>query len=189
MRMRVFVAQYWRGRIFFSFAGLHLGVEWNLAFTLLRIHSRFLNNMTRVKEKWREISHLLFSASCRCFPASVGFTWKEVQHTFWRANTYFTCDTTRHNHLNNGEIFVGKRTQKERERFCDVFLSQFIIWFSFCVSVETLTSSNFFVINVNALKIELVVPDTVTIRSGHDPSDMLIFAPDWKKREKMKVDE
>jgi hypothetical protein len=44
-----------------------------------------------------------------------------------------------------------------------------------------LTSSNFFVINVNALKIALVDPDTVTIRSGHDPSDMLIFAPDWKK--------
>lgn len=33
--------------------------------------------------------------------------------------------------------------------------------------------------------IALADPDTVTIRSGHDPSDMLIFAPDYeKKREK-----
>lgn len=40
------------------------------------------------------------------------------------------------------------------------------------------TSSNFLQISVNALKIALVNPVTVTIRSGHDPSDMLIFAPD-----------
>lgn len=41
-----------------------------------------------------------------------------------------------------------------------------------------ITSSNFFVISENALKIAFVDPETVTIRSGHDPSDMLIFAPD-----------
>lgn len=26
----------------------------------------------------------------------------------------------------------------------------------------------------------LVDPDTVTIRSGHEPSDIFILAPDWK---------
>lgn len=36
-------------------------------------------------------------------------------------------------------------------------------------------------INVNALYIALVDPDTVTIRSGQDPSDMLIFAPDCRR--------
>lgn len=46
-----------------------------------------------------------------------------------------------------------------------------------------LTSSNFFVINENALKIALVDPDTVTMRSGHDPSEMFIFAPDCNKNE------
>lgn len=44
------------------------------------------------------------------------------------------------------------------------------------------TSSNFLHMSVNALKIALVLPVTVTIRSGHDPSDMLILAPDWKKK-------
>lgn len=39
-------------------------------------------------------------------------------------------------------------------------------------------SSNFLQISVNALKIEFVGPVTVTIRSGHEPSEMLIFAPD-----------
>lgn len=39
-------------------------------------------------------------------------------------------------------------------------------------------SSNFLQIRVNALKIEFVGPVTVTIRSGHEPSEMLIFAPD-----------
>lgn len=43
-----------------------------------------------------------------------------------------------------------------------------------------LTSSNFLHINVKALKIELVEPVTVTILSGHEPSDMFILAPDWK---------
>lgn len=43
---------------------------------------------------------------------------------------------------------------------------------------KNVTSSNFFVISENALKIAFVDPETVTIRSGHDPSDMLIFAPD-----------
>lgn len=43
------------------------------------------------------------------------------------------------------------------------------------------TSSNFLQISVNALKIALVDPVTVTILSGQDPSDMLIFAPDWKQ--------
>lgn len=41
-------------------------------------------------------------------------------------------------------------------------------------------SSNFLQIRVKALKIELVGPVTVTIRSGHEPSDMFIFAPDYK---------
>lgn len=40
------------------------------------------------------------------------------------------------------------------------------------------TSSNFLHMSVNALKIALVLPVTVTMRSGHDPSDMLILAPD-----------
>lgn len=44
--------------------------------------------------------------------------------------------------------------------------------------MQLLTSSNFLQINVNALNIAFVVPVTVTIRSGHDPSDMFIFAPD-----------
>lgn len=34
--------------------------------------------------------------------------------------------------------------------------------------------------SVKALNIALVLPVTVTMRSGHDPSDMLILAPDWK---------
>lgn len=41
-----------------------------------------------------------------------------------------------------------------------------------------LTSSNFLVIRENALKIAFVEPETVTMRSGHDPSDILIVAPD-----------
>lgn len=44
-----------------------------------------------------------------------------------------------------------------------------------------LTSSNFLQINVKALKIALVDPVTVTIRSGHDPSDMFILAPDCEQ--------
>lgn len=42
-------------------------------------------------------------------------------------------------------------------------------------------SSNFLQIRVNALKIELVGPVTVTIRSGHEPSEIVIFAPDCGK--------
>lgn len=37
-------------------------------------------------------------------------------------------------------------------------------------------------IKENAEYIALVVPDTVTIRSGQDPSDMFIFAPDYGGR-------
>lgn len=44
------------------------------------------------------------------------------------------------------------------------------------------TSSNFFVIREKALYIAFVEPETVTIRSGQDPSDMLIFAPDYKSQ-------
>lgn len=49
-----------------------------------------------------------------------------------------------------------------------------------------LTSSNFLVIKEKALNIAFVEPETVTIRSGHDPSDMLILAPDWKFKRKIK---
>ena len=40
-----------------------------------------------------------------------------------------------------------------------------------------LTSSNFLQIIVKALKMESVDPVTVTIRSGHDESEILILAP------------
>lgn len=43
-------------------------------------------------------------------------------------------------------------------------------------------SSNFLHISVNALKIEFVGPVTVTIRSGQEPSEMLIFAPDCESK-------
>lgn len=36
-------------------------------------------------------------------------------------------------------------------------------------------------INENALNMAMVEPDTVTMRSGHDPSDILILAPDCKE--------
>lgn len=39
-------------------------------------------------------------------------------------------------------------------------------------------SSNFLQISVKALNIEFVGPVTVTIRSGHEPSEIFIFAPD-----------
>lgn len=42
----------------------------------------------------------------------------------------------------------------------------------------TITSSNFLQIKVNALQIAWVDPVTVTIRSGQDPSDIFILAPD-----------
>ena len=42
------------------------------------------------------------------------------------------------------------------------------------------SSSNFAQIRVNAFRIDWLVPMTVTIRSGHDPSVMLILAPLWK---------
>ena len=38
---------------------------------------------------------------------------------------------------------------------------------------------------VKALKMESVEPVTVTIRSGHDESEMLILAPLWKKNQKI----
>lgn len=31
-------------------------------------------------------------------------------------------------------------------------------------------------------------PETVTIRSGHEPSDMFIFAPDYMKKKEIKID-
>lgn len=40
-----------------------------------------------------------------------------------------------------------------------------------------LTSSNFWATNENALSMDSVQPVTVTIRSGDDPSDILILAP------------
>ena len=43
-----------------------------------------------------------------------------------------------------------------------------------------LTPSNFLQIIVKALKMESVDPVTVTIRSGHDESEILILAPLWK---------
>lgn len=45
------------------------------------------------------------------------------------------------------------------------------------IKKKELTSSNFLQINVNALKIAFLEPITVTIRSGHEPSDMFILAP------------
>lgn len=47
-------------------------------------------------------------------------------------------------------------------------------------------SSNFLHISVNALKIEFVGPVTVTIRSGQEPSEILIFAPDCVERTEKK---
>lgn len=47
-------------------------------------------------------------------------------------------------------------------------------------------SSNFLHISVNALKIEFVGPVTVTIRSGQEPSEILIFAPDCVGRTEKK---
>ena len=44
------------------------------------------------------------------------------------------------------------------------------------------SSSNLAQIRVNAFKMDWLVPITVTIRSGQDPSVMLIFAPLWKER-------
>lgn len=38
--------------------------------------------------------------------------------------------------------------------------------------------------SVKALKMALVLPVTVTMRSGHDPSEMLILAPDWNEKTK-----
>ena len=40
------------------------------------------------------------------------------------------------------------------------------------------TSSSFLQMRLNALKMASVVPVMVTIRSGQDPSDMLMRAPD-----------
>jgi len=46
----------------------------------------------------------------------------------------------------------------------------------------SLTSSNFLQMSVNALKMAFVGPVTVTMRSGQDPSEMLILAPDCKHK-------
>jgi len=45
-----------------------------------------------------------------------------------------------------------------------------------------LTSSNFLQMSVNALKMAFVGPVTVTMRSGQEPSEMLILAPDCKHK-------
>ena len=45
------------------------------------------------------------------------------------------------------------------------------------VKVASRSSSNFSQISVNALWMALLLPITVTMRSGHEPSVMLIFAP------------
>lgn len=50
-----------------------------------------------------------------------------------------------------------------------------------------LTSSNFLQISVKALNMAFVGPVTVTILSGHEPSDMLIFAPDCNKINKHNI--
>lgn len=75
---------------------------------------------------------------------------------------------------NDKKVAINKNTSSpnaERQK------KQFTVDCS-CSIIEFITSSNFFVISENALKIAFVDPETVTIRSGHDPSDMLIFAPD-----------
>ena len=46
----------------------------------------------------------------------------------------------------------------------------------------SLTSSNFLQMSVNALKMAFVGPVTVTMRSGQEPSEMLILAPDCKHK-------
>jgi len=50
------------------------------------------------------------------------------------------------------------------------------------IKLKSCTSSNFLQMSVNALKMDSVDPLTVTIRSGHDPSLMLILAPLCKDR-------
>ena len=57
----------------------------------------------------------------------------------------------------------------------------------FVIIYERVTSSNFLQIKVNALKMALVAPVTVTIRSGQEPSDMLILAPDCNNNQKTTV--
>lgn len=180
MRMRVFVAQYWRVAFFLL---CRITYIWELNGILRLLYFASTLALWTTWREWSKNGKNGEKSRISSFQLHV-FLPRLVFHG-GKFNIHFDVQThtllaIRHDTITwIMEIFVGKRRQKERERFCDVFLSQFIIWFSCCcVSVETLTSSNFFVINVNALKIELVVPDTVTIRSGHDPSDMLIFAPD-----------
>ena len=43
--------------------------------------------------------------------------------------------------------------------------------------IGKLTSSNFRAISENAFRMASVEPVTVTMRSGHEPSEMLILAP------------
>ena len=45
------------------------------------------------------------------------------------------------------------------------------------------TSSNFLQMRLNALKMASVVPVMVTIRSGQEPSEMLMRAPDYRRKE------
>jgi hypothetical protein len=47
---------------------------------------------------------------------------------------------------------------------------------------ESLTSSNFLQMSVKALKMAFVGPVTVTMRSGQEPSEMFILAPDCKHK-------
>ena len=68
-----------------------------------------------------------------------------------------------------------------------------LFWTSFChkrekiglnyifvsISCHSITSSNFRAISEKALSIASVEPVTVTILSGHEPSEMFILAPLW----------
>ena len=51
------------------------------------------------------------------------------------------------------------------------------------VTIASRSSSNLAQISVNAFWIDLLVPMTVTMRSGQEPSVMLIFAPLCKERQ------
>ena len=56
--------------------------------------------------------------------------------------------------------------------------STFVFWSWFGSNRVIFTSSSFLQIRLKALKIASVDPVMVTIRSGHDPSEMLMRAPD-----------
>lgn len=84
--------------------------------------------------------------------------------------------------MNNGKMYVSC-VQADRHVVYRTPVAQNKNTSLDCIlTVMVLTSSNFFVIKEKALYIAFVEPETVTIRSGHDPSDMLIFAPDYKSQ-------